>query len=50
MYKLNFVKDDISLDRPNQAKPEGKTIKESEPKVIKLGAKGEKKKSRRCQT
>jgi hypothetical protein len=38
------------LDQPNQAKLKGRTIKESEARVIKLGAKGEKYKNQRCQT
>lgn len=38
------------MDQPNQAKLKGRTIKESEARVIKLGAKGEKYKNRRCQT
>jgi hypothetical protein len=37
------------LARPNNAKPKERTIKWSEQKVIKLGAKGTKKKNRKCQ-
>jgi hypothetical protein len=36
------------LDRPERAKPKVRTIKNDEASVIKLGAKGEKKKIRRC--
>jgi hypothetical protein len=35
--------------RPNNARPKGRTIKTSEQRVVKLGAKGEKKKTRKCQ-
>jgi hypothetical protein len=34
---------------PNNARPKGRTIKTSEQRVVKLGAKGEKKKTRKCQ-
>jgi len=35
--------------RPINARPKGRTIKTSEQRVLKLGAKGEKKKTRKCQ-
>jgi hypothetical protein len=35
--------------RPNNARPKGRTIKTSEQRVVKLGAKGEKKKTQKCQ-
>jgi hypothetical protein len=35
--------------RPNNARPKGRTVKTSEQRVVKLGAKGEKKKTRKCQ-
>jgi hypothetical protein len=37
------------LARPNNSKPKGRTIKGSEQKVFKLGAKGTKKMNRKCQ-
>jgi hypothetical protein len=43
LQKLDFAVDGISLARPNNSKPKGRTIKGSEQKVIKLGAKGTKK-------
>jgi hypothetical protein len=46
---LDFAVDGISLARPNNSKPKGRTIKGSEQKVIKLGAKGTKKMTRKCQ-
>jgi hypothetical protein len=49
LQKLDFAIDGISLARPNNAKPKGRTIKGSEQKVIKLGAKGTKKMNRKCQ-
>ena len=49
MQKLDFAVDGISLARPNNSKPKGRTIKGSEQKVIKLGAKGTKKMTRKCQ-
>jgi hypothetical protein len=47
LQKLDFAVDGISLARPNNSKPKGRTIKGSEQKVIKLGAKGTKN-SRTC--
>ncbi|WVZ98225.1 hypothetical protein U9M48_043692, partial [Paspalum notatum var. saurae] len=38
----------ISLEKPDRAKPKGRTIKENEASSLKLGAKGEKKKNRKC--
>jgi hypothetical protein len=35
--------------RPNNARPKERTIKTSEQRVVKLGAKGEKKNTRKCQ-
>jgi hypothetical protein len=49
LQKLDFAVDGISLARPNNSKPKGRTIKGIEPKVIKLGAKGTKKMTRKCQ-
>jgi hypothetical protein len=49
LQKLDFVVDGISLARPNNSKPKGRTIKGSEQKVIRLGAKGTKKMNRKCQ-
>jgi hypothetical protein len=43
LQKLEFAVDGISLARPNNSKPKGRTIKGSEERVIKLGAKGTKK-------
>jgi hypothetical protein len=37
------------LRRPDNAKPKGRTINDNEKRVIKLGAKGDKKKNRKCQ-
>jgi hypothetical protein len=39
----------VNLARPDKAKPKGRTIKSSEQQVLKLGAKGAKKMSRKCQ-
>jgi hypothetical protein len=39
----------INLSMPNHARPKGRTIKNTEERIMKLGAKGEKKKNRRCQ-
>jgi hypothetical protein len=36
--------------RPDNARPKGRTIKTSEQRVVKLGAKGEKKKNQKCQS
>ena len=38
----------VSLRRPDNAKPKGRTISDTEKRVIKLGAKGDKKKNRKC--
>ncbi|WVZ63324.1 hypothetical protein U9M48_012965 [Paspalum notatum var. saurae] len=38
--KLDFTVEGISLERPDRAKPKGRTIKETETVVRKLGAKG----------
>ncbi|WVZ58692.1 hypothetical protein U9M48_008934 [Paspalum notatum var. saurae] len=38
----------ISLEKPDRAKPKGRTIKENEASSMKLGAKGEKKKNIKC--
>ncbi|WVZ89459.1 hypothetical protein U9M48_035862 [Paspalum notatum var. saurae] len=46
--KLDFDVEGISLERLDRAKPKGRTIKETETVVRKLGAKGEKKKNRKC--
>ena len=37
------------MARPNNSRPKGRTIKGSEERVIKLGAKGTKKMTRKCQ-
>ena len=36
------------MGKPDRAKPNGRTIKENEASSLKLGAKGEKKKNRKC--
>jgi hypothetical protein len=41
--------DVINLSMPDRARPKGRTIKNTEDRIMKLGAKGEKKKNRRCQ-
>jgi hypothetical protein len=41
--------DVINLSMPDRARPKGWTIKNMEERIMKLGAKGEKKKNRRCQ-
>jgi hypothetical protein len=41
--------DVINLSMPDRARPKGWTIKNTEERIMKLGAKGEKKKNRRCQ-
>jgi hypothetical protein len=41
--------DVINLSMPDRARPKGRTIKNTEERIMKLGAKGEKKKNRRCQ-
>ncbi|WVZ84433.1 hypothetical protein U9M48_031466 [Paspalum notatum var. saurae] len=46
--RLSFAMEAISLEKPDRAKPKGRTIKDNEARVPKLGAKGEKKKNRRC--
>lgn len=38
----------VSLQKPDRAKPKGRTIKESEARTLKLGARGEKKMTRKC--
>jgi hypothetical protein len=50
LQKLDFAVDGISLGRPNNSKPKGRTIKGSEQKVIKLGAKGTKKMTRNARS
>jgi hypothetical protein len=50
MQRLNFNVDEVSMDRPDKSKPKGRTIKVGEQRMIKLGAKGDKKKNQRCQT
>lgn len=50
MQRLNFNVDEISMDRPDKSKPKGRTIGLGEQRIIKLGAKGDNKKNRRCQT
>ncbi|WVZ76157.1 hypothetical protein U9M48_024155 [Paspalum notatum var. saurae] len=46
--RLSFAMEAISLEKPDRVKPKGRTIKDNEARVPKLGAKGEKKKNRRC--
>jgi hypothetical protein len=46
---LNFNVDVINLGMPDRARPKGRTIKNTEERIMKLGAKGEKKKNRICQ-
>jgi hypothetical protein len=41
--------DVINLSMPDRARPKRRTIKNTEERIMKLGAKGEKKKNRRCQ-
>jgi hypothetical protein len=41
--------DVINLGMPDRARRKGWTIKNTEERIMKLGAKGEKKKNRRCQ-
>jgi hypothetical protein len=41
--------DVINLVMPDRARQKGQTIKNTEESIMKLGAKGEKKKNRRCQ-
>ena len=48
MQRLNFNVDVINLSMPDRARPKGRTIKNSEDRIMRLGAKGEKKKNRRC--
>jgi hypothetical protein len=38
----------ISLERPDKAKPKGRTMDPAELRVLKLGARGSKKKNRKC--
>jgi hypothetical protein len=47
MPRMDFNVNGISLNRPDRAKPKGRTIKDEEQRILKLGAK-EKKKNRRC--
>ena len=49
MQRLDFNVDVINLGMLDRAKPKGRTIKNTEERILKLGAKGEKKKNRRCQ-
>jgi hypothetical protein len=49
IQRLNFNVDVINLSIPDRAIPKGRTIKNTEDRIMKLGAKGEKKKNRRCQ-
>jgi hypothetical protein len=39
---LNFNVDAINLSMPDRARPKGRTIKNTEDRIMKLGAKGEK--------
>eukprot|EP00267_Zea_mays_P041791 XP_020393718.1 uncharacterized protein LOC109939800 [Zea mays] len=47
--KLEFHMEGVNLARPDKANPKGRTIKSSEQQVLKLGAKGAKKMSKKCQ-
>ena len=49
IQRLDFNVDVINLGLSDRAKPKGRTIKNTEERILKLGAKGEKKKNRRCQ-
>ena len=49
MQRLDFNVDVINLGMLDRAKPKGRTIKNTEERILKLGAKREKKKNRRCQ-
>jgi hypothetical protein len=48
MYKLDFNIGGVSMDKPINVKPKGRTIRNDEVRTVKLGAKGEKKMNRRC--
>jgi hypothetical protein len=43
IQRLNFNVDVINMGMPARAKPKGRTIKNTEERIMKLGAKGEKK-------
>jgi hypothetical protein len=43
IQRLNFNVDVINLSMPDRARPKGWTIKNTEDRIMKLGAKGEKK-------
>jgi hypothetical protein len=49
IQRLDFNVDVINLGKPDRGKPKGQTIKNTEERILKLVAKGEKKKNRRCQ-
>jgi hypothetical protein len=42
MYKLDFNIGGVSMDKPINAKPKGRTIRNDEVRTVKLGVKGEK--------
>jgi hypothetical protein len=48
VQKLDFNIGGVSMDKPINEKPKGRTIRSDEVRTVKLGAKGEKKMNRRC--
>jgi len=48
LQRLEFDFSGVNLERLDRARPKGRTIPESEKYVLKLGAKGEKKMTRKC--
>jgi hypothetical protein len=48
MQRLDFNVVVINPGMPDRAKPKVRTIKNGEERILKLGAKGEKKKNKRC--
>jgi hypothetical protein len=49
MFEIRVVREGVNLARPDKAKPKGRTIKSSEQRGFRLGVKGAKKMSRKCQ-
>jgi hypothetical protein len=49
MQKLDFNIGGVSMDKPINAKPKGRTIINDEARTVKLGAKGEKKDEQKVQ-
>jgi hypothetical protein len=48
VHKLDLNIGGVSMDKPINAKPKGRTIRSDEVRTVKLGAKEEKKMNRRC--